>query len=177
MLYIGAFTDTWPIGRYSMWVKDFVYYDGVPEHQPFEKNSNGYRKTKDIPTLVDSITRQLPGGCLTYTKVSEKEHRFLLNGGVTLTYHPSTLADEVPRREDITCMFVAGFVPWECGFTFNRVPNLQYIFNACDVASHPADVPAQVRWIWLDEVRQHNNDEFEFDTAVSLLGPGCEYEL
>lgn len=152
MLYIGAFLDMWPIIRYSMWVRHFIYVDGLPDSGYFEPEHHGYKFCKDLDTMIAAVSNCVPGGCLSVTKKATGVYDFQLNNGIVLTYIFNTLTDTLHKFADtlapVTSMYICGYAPES--FDFTLVQNLRTAFSTSSCLES-GYVPGIIRVIEIDE--------------------------
>lgn len=160
MLYVGAFMDMWPVIRYGIWVKHFIYVDGLPDSKYFEPVSHGYKFCKDLDVMIQAIKDNVPGGCISVTRVRENVYDFQLNG-VRLTYIFNTLTTDLNTVSDlisnITSMYVCGYVPSE--FDKKLTPKLRTVFSSIKNVQSDVDFGPDTSVIETGGVQYHEDTQ------------------
>jgi hypothetical protein len=134
MVYFGAGWDLWPVIRYAMFVKEFIYVDGLPNSKYYKEKHAGFKYSKDEESLIASVKQFAPGGVRKLEKVRDSVYRFDLNGGVTLTYYINTPYENWAKTQGLKesvekaqYLYLSGFSPDQ--FNFRDMPNLKQIIS------------------------------------------------
>src|SRR5947209_9899084 len=130
LLYIGAFTDAFPILRHASEFKKFIFVDGLPKSNYFDKKCWGYRHSKDLESMISALIEELGDS---YEKHAYKEDvvKIYTKGGQEILYFYNVMDKDISntnRLKDllnrVTCLFVKGFSP-KIDF---ELPNLEKIY-------------------------------------------------
>jgi len=130
LLYIGAFTDAFPILRYGSEFKTFIYVDGLPKSNYFPKECHGYKTGKDLESMMSALIEELGDS---YDKHAYKEDvvKIYTKGGQEILYHYNVIDKDIGQTnglkdilDGVTCLVLKGFSP-KIDF---ELPNLKKIY-------------------------------------------------
>ena len=128
MLYICHEPDMWPIIRYNMWVRHFIYIASAPVTDPEEQ------------AMVKAIEKAVPGGCLQWTKKQDHVYEFQLNNNnIVLTY---IITDDMHTVASLIQPVTSLYINYMCrsaheldlyyGFDRSLMPSLTTVFGDPD---------------------------------------------
>jgi hypothetical protein len=120
MLYTGCAYDLFPIRRFSHNHKQFIYVDGLPDSKYFESNQHGYKKCKNINTMISAVIKDLQNdnafnsmysineNIKIFKTVTDIEIIFFFNLPDNKMKDCKELQEYLPR---ITSIYLSGFIP------------------------------------------------------------------
>src|SRR3989338_6330836 len=125
MLYISHEPNMWPIIRFNMWIRNFIYIASAPIADHEEQ------------AMVKAIEKAVPGGCLSWTKKQDHVYEFQLNNNnIVLTYiitdDMHTVASLI---QPVTSLYMCKSVPeldFDYGFDRSLMPSLTTVFGDPD---------------------------------------------
>ena len=180
LLYIGALDDTFPIMRYASEYKTFIYVDGLPNSNYFDKSCFGYEMFKNVECLVEVFIQNLHDSYESHEFSKDVENLFITQtkGGQEVLYFYNTLDKDVVNMQylkgllnKVTCLVIKGFSPV---IDFD-LPNLNKLYiTDCCLEDYPKNFTN--KQIDMDKLKVVHvvDTEFEDDIhEIAVICPEC----
>lgn len=122
LLYIGSASDPHPI--YKKLADEYIYVDGLPNSNYFEKDCHGYKLYGDMRCMTNSLNYRFGE----FSQVKDDVLRFVK---YPLTYYINTEwpddYDTIKHElSDVTDLYLHGFIP--DGSIYDHLPSLQRVW-------------------------------------------------